>query len=209
MVGRGLDVLRYPRLSIAVRCRAAISVSSCLTSRGGSEPVMRDPTLIFAADELLSFLAQAGQSGAHAVPLPTSGLGQVADRRASWPLQQSEDRGLLRWTGRRGRHACLAASLLACSGRNRVVLADIPRCRRFSADFGCLLPSELTAGGRARLWHDLNLPCVPAPAGAGTPPNPPRDAGEGCGYPGVRNGAAVPMHARMRAEDPLSVRRSL
>ena len=80
----------------AVRYRAAMSVSSCLTSRGGSEPVMRDPTLIFDADELLSFLAQARQSGAHAMPLPTRGLGQVADRSASWPLQQSEDRGLLR-----------------------------------------------------------------------------------------------------------------
>src|SRR5260221_7243771 len=164
-------------LWIAVRCRAAMSVSSCLTSRGGSEPVMRDPTLIFDADELLSFLAQAGQSGAHAMPLPTSGLGQVADRRASWPPQQSEDRGLLRWTGRRGRHACLAASLLACSGGNRVVLADIPRCSRFSADFGCLLPSELTAGCLARLGHDLNLHCVPAPAGAVTATSPAGDAG--------------------------------
>src|SRR5258707_5323292 len=113
-----------------------MSVSSRLTSRGGSEPVMRDPTLIFAADELLSFLAQAGQSGAHAMPLPTRGLGQVADRSASRPLQQSEDRGLLRWTGRRGRHACLAASLLACSRPTAVVLADIPRCSRFSAEFG-------------------------------------------------------------------------
>src|SRR5260221_12090858 len=167
-----------------------MSVSSCLTSRGGSEPVMRDPTLIFAADELLSFLAQAGQSGAHAMPLPTRGLGQVADRSASWPLQQSEDRGLLRWTGRRGRHACLAASLLACSGQNGVVLADIPRCSPFSADFGCLLRSELTAGGLSRLGHDLNLPCFSAPAGAVTAPSPTADARQGGGYPGVRTGAA-------------------
>src|SRR5260370_33604201 len=135
-----------------------VSVSSCLTSRGGSEPVMRDPTLIFDADQLLSFLAQARQGGAHAMPLPTRGLGQVADRSAIWPLQQSEDRGLLRWTGRRGRTACLAASLLACSGGNRVVLADIPRCSRFSADFGCLLPGELTAGGRCGLWSYVNPP---------------------------------------------------
>ena len=78
----------------AVRYRAAISVSSCLTSRGGSEPVMRDPTLIFDADELLSFLAQTRQSGAHAIPLPTSGLSPgrrsqrqlaAAARRGSWP----------------------------------------------------------------------------------------------------------------------------
>src|SRR5258707_13238198 len=168
-----------------------MSVSSCLTSRGGSEPVMRDPTLIFAADELLSFLAQAGQSGAHAMPLPTSGLGQVADRSASWPLQQSEDRGLLRWTGRRGRHACLAASLLACSGRNGVVLADIPRCSRFSADFGCLLPSELTAGCLARLGHDFNPPFFAAPAPAPPPPNPPRRAARGGRPPRVRNAAAA------------------
>src|SRR5258707_6568862 len=76
--------------------------------RGGSEPVMRDPTLIFAADELLSFLAQAGQSGAHPMPLPTRGLGQVADRSARWPLQQSEDRGLTEATGWQG-HSVRAA----------------------------------------------------------------------------------------------------
>src|SRR5260221_8887243 len=160
-----------------------MSVSSCLTSRGGSEPVMRDPTLIFDADELLSFLAQAGQSGAHAMPLPTRGLGQVADRRASWPLQQSEDRGLLRWTGRRGRHACLAASLLACSGGNGVVLADIPRCRRFSADFGCLLPSELTAGGLSRLCFDFYPHFVSAPARRPPPPKPPPRRRSGRGLP--------------------------
>src|SRR5260370_34901086 len=112
---------------------------------------MRDPSLIFVADELLACLAQAGQSGAHAMPLPTRGLGQVADRSASRPPQQSEDRGLLRWTGRRGRHACLAASLLACSRRNAVVLADIPRGSPFSADFGCFLPSQRTPAGAVRI----------------------------------------------------------
>src|SRR5260221_5301677 len=150
-----------------------MSVSSCLTSRGGSEPVMRDPTLIFAADELLSFLAQAGQSGAHAMPLPTSGLGQVADRRASWPLQQSEDRGLLRWTGRRGRHACLAASLLACRGRNRVVLADIPRCSPFSADLDACFPASLRRGGLRDLVMLWNSNVFPHPAAPRPPPSPP------------------------------------
>src|SRR5260370_39786614 len=104
------------------------------------------------------------------MPLPTRGLGQVADRSASWPLQQSQDRGLLRCTGRRGRHACLAASLLACSRGNGVVLADIPRCSPFSADFGCLLPSELTAGGLSALCYDRALPFVSAAPGRRAPP---------------------------------------
>src|SRR5260221_12165158 len=144
MVGRGLDVLRYRRLSIAVRCRAAMSVSSRLTSRGGSEPVMRDPTLIFAADELLSFLAQAERRARYAPAnqWPRSG------RRSQRQLAAAAERGS--WPSSINRPARPARlprrSLLACSGGNRVVLADIPRCSRFSADFGWLLPSERTAG---------------------------------------------------------------
>ena len=56
---------------------------------------MRDATLILASDELLPFLAQARQGGAHAMPLPTSGLAEITDRGAVRPLQQRDDGGLL------------------------------------------------------------------------------------------------------------------
>jgi len=71
----------------AVRCRTATPMLCRLIS-GSGEPVMRDPTLIFDADELLSFLAQAGQSGAHTVHLPAGRRGQIAERGAVRPLQQ-------------------------------------------------------------------------------------------------------------------------
>src|SRR5207253_8982141 len=48
---------------IAVRCRTAITIFCWLTSRACGEPVMRDPAPIFDADQLLPFLAQAGQRG--------------------------------------------------------------------------------------------------------------------------------------------------
>ena len=56
---------------------------------------MRDPTLILDAGELVPFLAQARQSGAHAMRLPTRRRSQIADRGTLRPLQQSKDRRLL------------------------------------------------------------------------------------------------------------------
>src|SRR6266702_1819755 len=91
-------VFSGPRSSwIAVRCRTAISTLSRLMSRVGGKPVMRGPTLIFDADELLAFLAQARQGGAHTVHLPARCRGQIADRGAVWPFEQRHNRRSFRW----------------------------------------------------------------------------------------------------------------
>src|SRR5438270_9469916 len=87
---------------IAARCGATISIRCGLMSRVRGEPVMRDPGCVLGAAEFLPFLLEAGQGGAHAVHLPTGCLGQIAERSAFRPLEQSEDRRLLgrsRWRG--------------------------------------------------------------------------------------------------------------
>src|ERR1700682_3270947 len=71
---------------VAAPCRAAISTSSWLMSRLAGEAVMRDPGGVLGADEVFTFLAQAGQGSAHAVHLPPGDPDQVTDRGAVRPL---------------------------------------------------------------------------------------------------------------------------
>src|ERR1700726_3442437 len=71
-----------------------------LISHWGGEAVMRDPGGVLGTDEVFAFLAQAGQGSAHTVHLPPGHPDQVTDRGALRPRQQSDNRGLFRWSHR-------------------------------------------------------------------------------------------------------------
>src|ERR1700731_5239372 len=83
---------------VAAPCRAAISTSSWLISRLNGEAVMRDPSGVLGTDEVFALLAQTGQGSAHTVHLPPGEPDQVTDRGTLRPRQQSDNRGLLRWS---------------------------------------------------------------------------------------------------------------
>ena len=174
---------------------------------------MRDPTLILDASEPLPFLAQARQSGAHAMPLPTSGLGQITDRGAVWSPQQRDDGGLLRGTGRRGRHACRRARLPGAAAGNSSSGSRISRVAvRFVAFSGSVCLRASFAGMQcdyARLrWHrsgDEPPSCVRALYGWRRHCHEPRRRCRlGLRLPGVQNWGGRPHARSCRTRSPVN-----